>query len=75
MEIKDKLQKFFDKDIYSICEEKGLYYVILDEDNFIKTVYIVDLKEEKVTPSGISLPNLDSMKLIYSKFNEEEEEI
>lgn len=39
MEIKEKLQRFFDKDILSIFKKGDLYYVILDDGLFVKTVY------------------------------------
>lgn len=70
MEIKEQLQKFFDKDIYSISKHNGLYYVVLEGPEFIKPVWVVDVKKGTKTETGIPLPELESYELIYSKFNE-----
>ena len=69
MEIKNKLQKFFDKEIYSICKNNNLYYVILDGDEFIKSVYEIDIKGKNIREVGIPLPEIEKMEVVYSKIN------
>ena len=68
MDIKEKLQQFFDKEIFSISEENGLYYVVLVGKEFIKPVYETDINGTNIVETGIPLPRLEEMKLIYSKF-------
>jgi hypothetical protein len=58
MEIKEKLQKLFDKEILSILKKGNLYYVILDDGLFIKPVYEVDINGAKITELGIPAPIL-----------------
>ncbi|MBR0038528.1 MAG: hypothetical protein IJP71_00815 [Lachnospiraceae bacterium] len=59
MDIKEKLQKFFDKDIISIFKKGNYYYVILDDGLFIKPVYETDIKRTKITELVIPAPVLD----------------
>lgn len=58
-DIKEKLQKFFDKEILSIFKKENLYYVILNDGLFIKPVYETDIKGTKITELGIPAPVLD----------------
>ena len=67
MEIKEQLQKFFDKEIYSISQKDNLYYVVLDGSEFIKPVYETDINGENIVETGLPLPELEKMKLVYSK--------
>ena len=69
MEIKNKLQKFFDKEIYSICKKNDLYYVVLSGPEFIKLVYETDIEGKNIREVGIPLPELEKMEVVYSKFN------
>ena len=57
-DIKEKLQKFFDKEILSIFKKENLYYVILNDGLFIKPVYETDIKGSKITKLGIPAPIL-----------------
>ena len=67
--LKRKLQEFFDKEIYSISENEGLYYVVLEGREFIKPVYEIDLDAGTCLETGIPLPMLQTYNLIYSKFS------
>ena len=67
MEIKEQLQKFFDKEIYSISKKDNLYYIVLDGPEFIKPVYETDINGENIVETGLPLPELEKMKLVYSK--------
>jgi hypothetical protein len=68
LEIKNKLQKFFDKDISSIFKKDNLYYVILDDGLFIKPVYEIDINGTKVTETGIPGPVLEEKyEFIWSR--------
>lgn len=67
-ELKEKLQKFFDKEIYSISENEGLYYVVLEGQDFIKPVYEVNLDAGTCKETGIPLPELETYSIVYSKF-------
>ena len=69
MEIKNKLQKFFDKEIYSISKKDNLYYVILAGTEFIKPVYETDIDGKNIKEVGIPLPELEKMEVVYSKIN------
>ena len=69
MEIKNRLQKYFDKEIYSISKKNNLYYVILTGPEFIKTVYETDIDGKNIREIGIPLPELEKMEVVYSKFN------
>lgn len=69
MEIKNKLQKFFDKEIYSICKKNNLYYVVLSGSEFIKPVYETDIDGKNIKEIGIPLQELEKMEVVYSKFN------
>ena len=69
MEIKNKLQKFFDKEIYSISKKNNLYYVVLSGPEFIKPVYETDIDGKNIREIGIPLLELEKMEMVYSKFN------
>ena len=66
--LKKALQKFFDEEIYSISENEGVYYVVLEGREFIKPVYEVNLHHKICIETGIPLPILETYELIYSKF-------
>ena len=70
MEIKNKLQKFFDKEIYSISKKNNLYYVILTGPEFIKPLYETDIEGKNIREIGIPLPELEKMEVVYSKLKE-----
>lgn len=65
MEIKEKLQPYFDKDIVSISTDNKYYYVILDDGNFVKTIYRVDLENKIIGTNTITMPKLLELKHIY----------
>ena len=68
MEIKEKLQKYFNKEIVSISKKGNLYYVILDDGLFIKPVYEVDINGTKITELGIPAPKLEKeYEFIWAK--------
>lgn len=67
MEIKNKLEKYFDEEIYSICKKDNLYYVVLCGDEFIKPVYVTDIDGKHIEETGIPLPELEKMEVVYSK--------
>lgn len=67
MEIKEKLQKFFDKDIISISVDNKYYYVTLDDGLFIKPIYRIDLENEIIETNTITVPKLHELECIYSK--------
>ncbi len=67
MEIKEKLQKFFDKEIISISENGSYYYVTLDDGLFVKPIYRVDLENKIIETNTVTVPKLHTFKLIYSK--------
>lgn len=68
MEIKNKLQKLFDKEIYSISKKDNLYYVVFTGPEFIKPVYEVDIDGKSITEKSIPLPELEKMEVVYSRF-------
>lgn len=68
MEIKEKLQKFFDKDIISISEKDGLYYVVLNDGDFIKRIYETDINGKNIIDVFINPLVFDKeYNLIWSK--------
>lgn len=68
MEIKEKLQKFFDKDIMSISEKDGLYYVVLNDGDFIKRIYETDINGKNIIDVFINPLVFDKeYNLIWSK--------
>lgn len=68
MDIKDRLQKFFDKPISTISEKNGFYYVTLDDGNFVKDIYEIDIKGTKIIKVGINPLIFDKeYNLIWSK--------
>lgn len=69
MDIKEKLQKLFDKEIVSISlsDDNKYYYVILDDGYFVKPIYRVDLENKKIARGTITMPKLLGLKHIYSK--------
>ena len=68
MEIKEKLQKFFDKDIVSISEKDGLYYVVLNDGDFIKRIYETDINGKNIIDVCINPLVFDKeYNLIWSK--------
>lgn len=67
-DIKEKLQRFFDKDILSIFKKENLYYVILDDGLFIKPVYEIDINGENKIEYNIPSPVLDKeYEFIWSR--------
>ncbi|MBQ2204867.1 MAG: hypothetical protein II411_03120 [Lachnospiraceae bacterium] len=69
-EIKEKLQKFFDKEIISIFKKDNLYYVILNDGQFVKPVYEIDVNGNNISELGIPAPALDKdYEFIWSKNN------
>lgn len=59
MDIKEKLQKFFDKDIVSIFKKGDLYYIILDDGLFVKPVYETNINGKNIIECNIPAPILD----------------
>ena len=60
MEIKEKLQKLFDKEIVSISlsDDNKYYYVILDDGYFVKQIYRVNKENEyEIQTNTITTPN------------------
>lgn len=66
--ILDTIQSLFKEEVYSISEHKGLYYVTLEGNEFIKPVYEVDISKMTKVATGMPLPILESYDLVYSKF-------
>ncbi len=67
MEIKEKLQPYFDKDIVSISTDDKYYYVILDDGDFVKTIYRVDLENKIIETNTIAMPKLLGLKGVNYK--------
>ena len=68
MEIKEQLQKFFDKEICYISKKGNLYYVVLVGPEFIKPIYKTDINGENIIETSLPLLALEKMKLVYTKF-------
>ena len=66
----DKMQKLFDKPIWSVSKYDGEYYVTLDDGNisYNKNIYIVNDTCTSKTETHIPLPILETYELIYSKY-------
>lgn len=68
-EIKEKLQKLFDKEIVSIIEKDGLYYVTLDDGMFVKPWYEVDIKSKQILVVSIHPSVFHNYRLVYTREN------
>lgn len=64
----NKMQKLFDKKIWSVSKHNGEYYVTLDDGNssYNKNIYVVNSTYTSKTVTHIPLPILETYELIYS---------